>query len=414
MKGVCLFIAATLWGCAENARECGPGTTEHNGECVVSGTGATGATCGSGTVEQNGVCVPTSTAPTCGSGTVEQNGVCVPVDPGPDCGPGTVAQNGACVPVDPGPDCGPGTVAQNGVCVPVDPGPDCGPGTVAQDGVCVPVDPGPDCGPGTVAQDGVCVPVAPGFLVRSTVTEVPANGFSKIPFFAIGTNDDGTPALDPIVFTVSPASAGSIVSANATLLPVGATVFFTPCSSSTAGCLGPFEVRIARQSDPSTILATTGPLQLVQPAGVGSPAPCLIGGNVLFLDGMNDFIFSGTETITHASWNASASPSHVSISLDPSDPSQGLFWFLDLDSSQLGQPLTETTYEDAQRWPFEGIGHPGLSLDGDGRGCNTLTGRFQIEELSVINGALKRVTATFEQHCEGGPGVVRGCVHIEN
>jgi len=321
--------------------------------------------------------------------------------------------------MDDGLDCGPGTVQQGRVCVaaPGSTGASCGSGTVEMDGVCVPA-PGSGsgsltCGPGTADLGGECVPLTPGYLVRSTVETVPANGYSKIPFFAIGTKDDGTPALDQLVFTVSPTSAGTISPAEPTLTALGTSSFFTPCSSSDAGCTGLFEVNIALKSDPSMLVATTGPLQLVVPTGVGSPAPCLIGGNVMFFDGMNDWVYSGTQTVTQASWNSNASTNNVHVGLTPAVSSQGLWWDVYFDSSQLGKPLTTTVYEDAERWPFQAPQHPGLSLSGDGRGCNTLTGRFQIEDLAIANNSVKRLTATYEQHCEGGPGVVRGCVHLE-
>jgi hypothetical protein len=249
--------------------------------------------------------------------------------------------------------------------------------------------------------------------VRSTVKTVPANGYSKIPFFAIGTKDDGTPALDQLVFTVSPDTAGTISPAEPTLTPLGVSTFFTPCNLSDAGCPDSFEVRIALKTDPSVLVATTGPLQLVEPADVGSPAPCLIGGNVMFFDGVNDWVYSGTQTITQASWTASGSANFVHVGLTPANQSQGLWWDIYFDSSLLGRPLTETVYDDAERWPFQAPQHPGLSLSGDGRGCNTLTGRFQILELTITDNELAKITATYEQHCEGGPGVVRGCVHFE-
>ena len=80
-------------------------------------------------------------------------------------------------------------------------------------------------------------------------------------------------------------------------------------------------------------------------------------------------------------------------------------------SEHLGQPLTTQAYEGAERWPFEPPGRPGLSVYGNGRACNTLTGRFQIHTLQTSGGSLVSLLATFEQHCEGGSAMLRGCVH---
>jgi hypothetical protein len=80
---------------------------------------------------------------------------------------------------------------------------------------------------------------------------------------------------------------------------------------------------------------------------------------------------------------------------------------------QLNKPLDAQVYSDAQRDPFEMPGHPGLSITGDGRGCNTLTGSFQIEDLTMTGATVTSFTATFEQHCEGGGAALRGCVHFQ-
>jgi hypothetical protein len=50
-----------------------------------------------------------------------------------------------------------------------------------------------------------------------------------------------------------------------------------------------------------------------------------------------------------------------------------------------------------------------------GSGCNIVTGRFQVHffELQPDNHTIKRALLTFEQHCEGGPLLLSGCIHIE-
>src|SRR5437870_1665222 len=40
--------------------------------------------------------------------------------------------------------------------------------------------------------------------------------------------------------------------------------------------------------------------------------------------------------------------------------------------------LARGDYQNAQRYPFQPAGTPGLSVYGNGRGCNTLTGNFQV------------------------------------
>jgi hypothetical protein len=75
--------------------------------------------------------------------------------------------------------------------------------------------------------------------------------------------------------------------------------------------------------------------------------------------------------------------------------------------------LTPRIYERAERSPFNGPRRPGLSISGAGRGCNQLTGRFEILDFAVdpTDGTLLRLTVTFEQHCEGMPAALFGMLH---
>ena len=95
-------------------------------------------------------------------------------------------------------------------------------------------------------------------------------------------------------------------------------------------------------------------------------------------------------------------------------PFEGGFWFLDIAAPQ-GAQLVPGAYEGAVRYPFQGPSQPGLSLSGDGRGCNTLTGRFDVLEVAFgPNGFIERFHARFEQHCEGFAAALFGDVRIVN
>jgi hypothetical protein len=92
----------------------------------------------------------------------------------------------------------------------------------------------------------------------------------------------------------------------------------------------------------------------------------------------------------------------------------GSFWFLHM-AAPSGQQLLPGVYEGATRWPFQGPSQPGLDLSGDGRGCNMLTGRFQVlEAVYGPFGYVERFHATFEQHCEGAVPALYGEVQIIN
>ncbi len=74
-----------------------------------------------------------------------------------------------------------------------------------------------------------------------------------------------------------------------------------------------------------------------------------------------------------------------------------------LDFAAPGSALLETqAYAHATGFPFQDSTAPGLDVYGDARGCNTLTGEFEVKE--IVYGSDDTVTsfhATFTQHCEG-------------
>lgn len=145
-----------------------------------------------------------------------------------------------------------------------------------------------------------------------------------------------------------------------------------------------------------------------------SAAPCLVGGNVLYLNGEpGDLVHPGVETLQQGQWSAEASSTHVGISYNGLSP--GVFWTLDFSSEQLpgSPPLTAQIYPNATRWPFEAPGEPGESINGNGVGCNTYTGQFQIKEITFEAGTLKTFTASFQESCDNLGPLLRGCVHFE-
>jgi hypothetical protein len=89
------------------------------------------------------------------------------------------------------------------------------------------------------------------------------------------------------------------------------------------------------------------------------------------------------------------------------------WWYVDLAAAP-GDPFVEGSYTGALRYPFND-GAPGLDVSGDGRGCNTLTGRFDVNEIEhASTGELLVFDATFEQHCEGADPALYGRIRIEN
>src|SRR5262249_27329685 len=85
--------------------------------------------------------------------------------------------------------------------------------------------------------------------------------------------------------------------------------------------------------------------------------------------------------------------------------------FLDFSfQAPSGQTLAPGEYDGASRYPFNGAG-PGLDISGDGRGCNTETGRFIVYEAVFGPGnAVQKLAIDYEQHCEGGVPALFGVI----
>lgn len=78
-----------------------------------------------------------------------------------------------------------------------------------------------------------------------------------------------------------------------------------------------------------------------------------------------------------------------------------------------GAPLARGTYLRAQRLPFQSAGRSGLDVGGDGRGCNTLTGQFEIRDIAFdASDVVTRLHLLYEQHCEGGPAALFGEIRL--
>ncbi|HEX8904376.1 MAG TPA: hypothetical protein VF771_06010, partial [Longimicrobiaceae bacterium] len=68
-------------------------------------------------------------------------------------------------------------------------------------------------------------------------------------------------------------------------------------------------------------------------------------------------------------------------------------------------------YGNLTRWPFHNPAKGGLDWSGQGRGCNTLTGWFAVDNVTWVGGTLTAIDIRFEQHCEGATAALHGAIH---
>jgi hypothetical protein len=124
-----------------------------------------------------------------------------------------------------------------------------------------------------------------------------------------------------------------------------------------------------------------------------------------------DYIGGGASyswTPANAQISITGGRSGIHASLTGSGYPNSSWWNADFTPAS-GDIITKGTYSGATRYPFNGSG-PGLSVSGDGRGCNTLSGEFTVREavFSPSDGSLTTLALDFEQHCEGGTAALRG------
>lgn len=96
------------------------------------------------------------------------------------------------------------------------------------------------------------------------------------------------------------------------------------------------------------------------------------------------------------------------VSVHTPTPAGGVFGYTIEFAPPSGQDLQIGEYDNAERYPFEPVSSPGLTVSGDGRGCNEDFGRFIIKDIHVDGGGVvDRFWALYEQHCEnaGAPAL---------
>ena len=73
--------------------------------------------------------------------------------------------------------------------------------------------------------------------------------------------------------------------------------------------------------------------------------------------------------------------------------------------------LQPGTYENLTRYGFHDRAVGGLSWTGEGRGCNTSSGRLIIDSVTFDGTTLTEIDLQFEQYCSGSTAALRGDIH---
>ena len=135
----------------------------------------------------------------------------------------------------------------------------------------------------------------------------------------------------------------------------------------------------------------------------GTSAPVATHTVFQFVSAPGDYIGQG-QTVVLDSAQATFVPRNTGnvgyVAIDVSNfPANG--WNLGF-STATGSPLTIGSYADATGPPFQNGVTPGMSVEGDGRGCDRYFGHFDILDIAYdpVTGALSRFAANFFQRCQ--------------
>lgn len=81
-----------------------------------------------------------------------------------------------------------------------------------------------------------------------------------------------------------------------------------------------------------------------------------------------------------------------------------------------GRTIAEgSRFGGAGRFPFTAPTQPGLSVVGEGFGCNRLTGWFHVREVLISSdGKLARIAIDFKQNCDGSPSALYGALRFNS
>jgi hypothetical protein len=108
---------------------------------------------------------------------------------------------------------------------------------------------------------------------------------------------------------------------------------------------------------------------------------------------------------TSGTLDATGTPEQFHFSVEGSG---GDWWYGDFAPSQGQIFTTGSTWTGVARDGFQGDA-PGMDVYGEGRGCNTVTGQFEVLAATYTpDGAMQTFAVKFEQHCEGAQPALTG------
>ncbi len=130
-----------------------------------------------------------------------------------------------------------------------------------------------------------------------------------------------------------------------------------------------------------------------------SVARCLIGGNVMVVEGdPGEYLLAGSTAVIDSGWYVVGYPSRVWVEAGT--------WHFVVQSLPL--PLAVGVYEDASATVGANLQ---LAVWNAQKCPDGSTGSFEIDDIGFSVRGADHFTATFDQRCNGEDAALRGCVH---
>jgi hypothetical protein len=163
----------------------------------------------------------------------------------------------------------------------------------------------------------------------------------------------------------------------------------------------------AAQAGPSTTQGSAQSPQTSPPAVADQQPQPATDAWLRFQSDPQDYIGAGKNelwTLTESDLSIRGDNRDIQVSAS----GKGDYWQLEFRAPSNGV-LKLGTFTNAERAPFVTGKAPGLDISGSGRGCNTLSGQFNITSLRwASSGEIVAIDVLFEQHCEAGTAALRG------
>ncbi|SDZ94950.1 hypothetical protein [Alkalimonas amylolytica] len=134
--------------------------------------------------------------------------------------------------------------------------------------------------------------------------------------------------------------------------------------------------------------------------------------------GQTRFLTNMSGQLTSSSWDRNT----LTVEYSGTEHNRSVWWYLSLAAPE-GKDLTPGLYQNATRAAFKPAHGNGLDFTGNGRGCNTLIGSFEIFDIEFTEFTnewgeqqfdVSTLAVDFTQYCEGGESALHGKVRINS